>query len=189
MVYVWRSPRDYPPSMVGQHHPIGTADYLDYHEARKLPDDYQAMDFVKFDQPLAKLLRYDYLHGSLSAPLVSARLRNAVEKAAPGEAQFLPATIVAKDGQSEDYTVVNALRQVHAIDWKTSFPTYFSDEKTIAGWHQLNHLPDGMGDVGIGRDADYLSVILVSERVKTELDRGGFKFRGLGLRLASDMAW
>ncbi len=189
MVYVWTSPRDYPPSMVGQHHPIGSSDYLDYLEARRLPDDYRAMDFVKFEQPLAKLLRYDYLHSSLGAPLVNSRLREAIEQAAPGEVQFLPTTIVAKDGKSEDYAVVHTLQTVNAIDRQESIPKFMTDGVTVGGWYKLVHQPDGMGDVGIGRDPDYHVVLLVSERVKAELDKGGFKFRGLGLRLASDMPW
>ena len=188
-VYVWSVPSDYPDSMVGQHQPVGSADYLDYHEAQKLPNDYRAMDFVKFEQPLVKLLRYDYLHSSLGAPLISPRLRDAVEKAAPGEVQFLPATLVGTDGRIEDYCVVNALRKVHAIDWDASVSKFMTDGVTVGGWRKLVHRPDGMGEVGIGRDADYIRVILVSERVKAELDMGGFKFRGLGLRVSTDIPW
>jgi hypothetical protein len=189
MVYVWTSPRDYPNSMIGEHYPIGSADYIDYLQLKHLPEDYRAMDFVKFEQPLAKVLCYDDLYTTIGAPLISPRLREAIEKAAPGEVQFLPATIVAKDGRTEEYTVVNALHPVHAIDREASIPKLRTDGVTVGGWYELVHRPDGMGDTGIGRDPDYIVVLLVSERVKTELDKGGFKFRGLGLRLPSDMPW
>lgn len=189
MVYIWTVPRDYPLSMVGEHHPIGSADYLDYREARRLPDDYRAVDFIKFEQPIEKVLRYDNLESSISPPIVSPRLREAIEKLAPADVQFLPVRIVARDGQSDDYSIVNALKKVDAVDLGVSEPQFLADGISVIGWRKLVHRPDGMGDAGIGRDINYMGHLLVSERVKTELDLGGFKFRGLGLRVSTDIPW
>jgi hypothetical protein len=189
MVYCLLPPNDYPESMIGEHHPLGSADYIRYLKGEVLPLDFHAFDCVKFDQKMEKLLKYDLLDSSASAPIVSPRLRKAIEALASDVVQFLPAKLVASDGETEEYKVMNPVCRVKAVDWNNSKPRFMTDEKTIIGFYWLDYLPDDQIEpftIALD-DSTELGYIIVSDTMKAALDWG--KFKGLSLRRPHEIAY
>ena len=65
---------------------------------------------------LAELAKWASLPNQAMVPLVSPRLRDLIDSVAPGDAQFVPAHVEAKDGSAFDFSLLNVLHQVSATD-------------------------------------------------------------------------
>lgn len=105
------------------------------------------------------------LESNLGAPLVSVELRKVLEEKCFSDAQFIPARVVASDGDITSFTILNVVRRVRAIDHRRSRYTCFSGTKAIMGFERLALKHNALSDYSLARDEEYLPFLLVSEEL------------------------
>lgn len=183
-IYVWGMPAEYPSAYIGDYRLPGNPDRFQFLKGESVPTT-AVVPTIRFNAPLKLLQRYACLPSNAMAPIVSAELRRFLEASAAACLQFFPVNIATTTDASDDYSLLNAIQKVHAIDFDRSRPIYIRGTKEILRFDRLEYLPDNLVKLQIARDADYLSHLLVSEPLTLELRAQGFG--GVELALLAEL--
>jgi hypothetical protein len=183
--YLWRVNNSYPDKLIGEYDYNGP-DYLLLRQAKVLGPEFGIPE-VRVEGRLEELGKVDNLYNNTGFPLVNDRLRTFLTERVPEDLQFLPTRVLAADGETVAFMLLNALHFVQAIDHDNTVFEFMTDGKTPLGFKKLTHLPDRMGDRGLAREAEYKGHLLVADWLAEELM--AHKFTGFALKRATDMDW
>ncbi|UVW28438.1 Imm43 family immunity protein [Massilia sp. H6] len=186
MTYLWRIPDDYPRSLIGEYQREGTPDRFLFKRSERV-SGLAGLPKVKFDASCAKLRQFDCLSSNAQVPIVSPALAEFLLRFASNDVQLMKLDINGTDGSIGDYFLLNVVKKVLCIDHKVSKYTLVPGTTEIMGFRQLSFLDNCMGEHALARDSEYLSHLLVSDRVADNLMRNGF--HGVALVDPSDIAW
>ena len=200
--YLWRSPKNYPNAawlnfrwqerttdsltfMTGQPLPFESENKhpdLDY--TKKDPNDYDLIFYT--DQLPEKWLKYDCLPNNMGGhpPVVNNRVLNLLKKLCPENFQDFPITIrngnpKLPDFENNDYSLLNVINLVDAIDKQESVIVYSSGVTDI---RKMALKDDCLGSVHIARVDIYKPVIIVSTELVSLFKREKVK----GIRFLKD---
>lgn len=147
------------------------------------PEDF-GIGRIFFDVRLKKLGPYDILPMTGGPLLLGRRLKEFMSQSAGNDLEFLPAKVIAKDGESSDYFLMNVLNKIPCVDKEKSKrePKLTMIYSVVPGGLVL--VDDCMQGHQIVRDASLHSLILVSDELAEKLRQADFK--GLELKAPED---
>ncbi len=99
-------------------------------------------------------------------PLVSARFSAILTCSCPDEVQLIPAEISCKNGVVEGYSIVVVTNRVRGLDHTKSKYKSMQGIKAIMRFESAVYKEDCLGSLCVARDDEYLSNLLVSERLR-----------------------
>jgi hypothetical protein len=134
---------------------------------------------------LSELAKLGCLWTNINPPLVNGVIGEVLLDLAEKDIQLFRAHIVAKDGDTRDYYLVNATSLVHCFDYEKSSISRFFDDGTPQGIKKLRLKNETcMNGHELARLAEYNPYILLSEKLHGALSK--LKFKGLHFELDSD---
>jgi hypothetical protein len=121
----------------------------------------------------------------MDPPLVNGEITEALLQHAEKDVQLFKTHIVAKDGETQDYYLVNVTALVPCFDHERSIISRVFDDGTPQGIKKLRLKNDAcMNGHELARLAEYNPYILVSETLYQALSK--LKYKGLHFELDSD---
>ena len=177
MPLIWTIPNNYPQHAYGEYDRASSPDRFLFLKSRSLDDLPQAT--IRFRARVHWLRKFDSLAHSARIPLVSQLFAAVLSRVCPNDVQLFPAIVSAADAEFSDYSLVNATREVAAVDYSESSVVYFPGTDFVMKFNRLSHLPGVFDGVHIARERDYPSHLLISESLAGELLRmnaTGLKF-------------
>ena len=165
MVTLWRIPDDYPEEAIGKYDRAVSMDRSLFREGKRidLPAD---KPVVRFSVPVQELTTYDCLLNDSMVPLIGRRLVEHLQELCASDFQSLPALVIAKNGQIEDFSILNVVSAVRGIDHPASEYSFVPGTKQIMGFRRLRYDPECLGKHHLARDAEYRSHLLASADVE-----------------------
>jgi hypothetical protein len=143
------------------------------------------LQFVFDESLLDQLATLGCLWTNINPPLVNGVIGEVLLEHAGSDIQLFRADIIAKDGETRDYYLVNIACSVHCLDYEKSIIDSFWDNGEPRGISKLRFKNDEcMDGHAIARLTEYTSTILVSEIIHQALSK--LKFKGLHFELDSD---
>jgi hypothetical protein len=116
---------------------------------------------------------------------VNGSIADVLQHYAEKDIQLFKANIVAKDGITLDYSLVNVTSLVNCFDHERSIVSRVFDDGTPQGIKKLRFKDDAcMGGHEVARLTEYNPYILVSEKLYQALST--LKYKGLHFELDSD---
>ena len=119
----------------------------------------------------------DFTEAGLRIPVVHVKVASVFTKLAPNDVQLIPVDI---EGQPEQYLILVATRRVRCIDEKASRIQYWTPEDGLphkVGKYLLVHDmridKAKVGDAKVFRPEGWAGSLIVSEDIKTALERVG----------------
>ncbi|WP_298627856.1 DUF1629 domain-containing protein [uncultured Legionella sp.] len=121
--------------------------------------------------------KFDAIPNNCASPLVNQKIIDLLIKLAPDEVQFFDTEVHCKDGVINDYKLLNVTKTFVGIDHEKSICEFMGGNapNTILGFKYLTYKPNCMGSLQIARDKEYISNLLVSEKIKQEFERKKIK--------------
>lgn len=158
-------------------------------------DQYNATDEVEYEyskgktiakivKPIRLFYKYkmkrmpDYLTGIHLFPVVSRRFKELLEKERIDNLEFHPVDLICKKTNEVDrsYSFLNILKNVECFDRENSvFETPEYDDKLIAEVYNLAIDENLISGRDLVRMAEIPSVILISKRLKTAIEKARLK--------------
>lgn len=171
MPLIWEIPDRYPEHAIGEYDHTCSPDRFLFLQGRLLEELPAAT--IKFGLKSDRLRTFDCLAHSGMIPLVSERLVSILAQTCPEDVQLFPAVVRAGDAEVAGYSLVNATRQVAAVDYADSSFVQIPGTKAVMKFNRLRHRPEAFEGIHIARERDYHSHLLVSEYLADELLRAG----------------
>lgn len=159
---------------------IGKSRLIDSSSCRAFLSTTRACHCSAAGGTLAELAKWASLPNQAMVPLVSPRLRDLIDSVAPGDAQFVPAHVEAKDGSAFDFSLLNVLHQVSATDRAASEVVLLPGTDRIMSFRKLVLRGSAMGEHQLARDSQYRSHFLVNDRLAARIR--ALKFAGVEMR-------
>lgn len=184
MTYIWKIQDSYPGSCIGSYDRETGPDRFLLKNACDLSAEAKPWRFV-FQCTVQRLRKFDDLVNNAMVPLVSSRLADLVSSVAGSDIQLLPTEIHARDGDVQDYCLLNALFRVPAIDRSRSEFWTIPGFQEIMGFHRLVLMDECLNEHHIARCAEYASYLLVSDSLASVLMEA--KMTGFKLTQPCDM--
>lgn len=141
-----------------------------------------AADFV---EKLFNARRETVLANNAMVPLVSSRVTAILTVSCPDEVQLIPAEVVCKDGALGGYSIVVVTNRIRGLDHTKSKYKSMQGVKAIMGFESALYREDCLGLLSAARDDEYLSNLLVSERLREELS----SIKDLGIYSIDSVDW
>lgn len=91
------------------------------------------LEFV-FDIPILKLLRYDVLENEARFIIVNKLARKILEAFAKDDVQFVPVTVMCRNGTINDYFAINILSRISGIDKQKSKIEWSYENRFMVGF-------------------------------------------------------
>lgn len=186
----WALGTGYNGGAVIQKLPDGSPRQFAFFEAQPLAPVFPTSATMRFSKGFRKEIKVlDSVASDLSVPIVSARLRAALDQVAPGECEFLPVALLDHKGKvaSSDHAILNPLRTADLIDMKLSKyrDTSFNPNQ-IARVYELHVLPAQVDPaIHIFRATTMQTQIFIDEAVHDAFERAQLT----GLRLFPAEGW
>ena len=174
MIYLWRIPENYKNRDIGSYqYDVSPDIFLLSIGKKRLPDEFGPPPIVGFKISKNKVLKFDCLPNSGSAPLVNERIKNILETIAPNDVQFFPAKLICSDGELNGYYFLNVTHTIHGIDHEQSIYTKMKTYDGIGAIDYLTYKPNCMGTHDLARDEEYKVNLLVTEKIKSIFEQEG----------------
>lgn len=168
MNYLWRIPESYPESLIGEYLRDRSPDRFIFRRGVRVPEDV-GTPVLRFNASCERLLQYDCLPNNAMVPLLRGDLATLLLERAPADVQLVKAEVLALDGQSDAFFLLNVTAMVTGIDKSQSTLTYLPGTKQILSFKRLAYLDDCLGEHELARDAEYTAHLLVSEGLVASL--------------------
>src|SRR5262245_32957850 len=139
MPLIWQIPDDYPEQAIGEYDRIGSPDRFLFLKGRPLGD--LPPPTIRFSIRVDRLRKFDCLAHSGMIPLVSQRLAAALSRVCSGDVQLFPAVVHATDAELVGYSLVNATRDVAAVDYAESSFVPIPGTDAVMKFNRLRHRP------------------------------------------------
>lgn len=163
MIYVWTISNNYPDEFIGEYDVGASPDRFKFKNSEKLSTNETPV--VRFGVNAESLTEFDDLASNAMVPIISPVIVSALNEF-DLDIQLIDVRIIAKDKEVPGYKLLNVLGKISALDRENSEFNYIPGTEQIMGFSELAYLNV---EVGIARDADYLSNILVSEHISRKL--------------------
>ncbi len=167
MTYLWRTPGNYPNRLMGMYQRRVSRDSYAFRHGKPAKETGERVDFV-FECRLADLKGLGCVCNSTLIPLVSPRLADFLMREVGEDIQLIKARVIAKDGETDRYKLLNITRLVSCFDKDKSKMLYLP-EGHMYGFEYLVHKPGCMGSSHLARDAGYLGHIIVSDELAAKM--------------------
>ncbi|MCA9137287.1 MAG: hypothetical protein KDB00_11025, partial [Planctomycetales bacterium] len=181
MIYVWKIRDDYAEKLIGTYDRSGP-DRFSFKQGVECEVPSEKPRF-QFDASISALESLNDLANNALVPLVSSRVA-AVLQSVDG-IQLIPAMVEGKDGSSDDYSIVVVTNKVRGLDHEQSSYKCVPGTSSIMRFEQAVYLDDCLEGKDVARDEEYLSNLLVSERLFGSLQ----EFNDLGLYPQDEVSW
>lgn len=172
MPLIWRIPESYPERAIGEYDRAASPDRFLFQQARRLGKLPPAT--IRFDLSADQLRKFDCLAHSGMIPLVSQRVTAVLSRVCPDNVQLFPAVVHAVDAELDGYSLVNATRDVAAVDYADSSFVPIPGTDAVMKFNRLRHRSGVFDGIHIARERDYHSHLLISESLADELLHMGF---------------
>ncbi|MFO6424112.1 hypothetical protein [Motilimonas sp. KMU-193] len=166
MVYIWRNP-NVPETMVGEL--VSDLGFGVFQKGVEVSRD--TVPVFKFNCKLKKLYDVCQLANSTRVPLVNRDIRDLLSVHSD-DLQFIKAVVQCQDGTIEDFSVVNVLSLVNALDKEQSIFDCVPGTQEIMRFNSIKY---NEGNFIIARESSYPVHLLVSELLAKKLKSSGCK--------------
>lgn len=183
LTYLWTIQHDYPEELIGEYDRNVGPDRFLFRQGKPLECDKRPT--FRFRATRERLEEYDDLANNAMIPLVNGRVASILRAVCPNDCQLVNARVVTVSGELAGYAIVNVLSRASGIDHSASQYTLIPGTSAIMGFRKLQHKRGCLGSHELARDTEYMSHVLISERLRAGFVEG--KLRGLGLYLPSQM--
>lgn len=172
MPLIWEIPDSYPEEAVGEYEKASSPDRFLFRQGRRLED--LPPPTIRFDVRADQLREFDCLEHNGTIPIVSQRVSEVLLRICRDDVQLFPAVIRAIDSELVGYSLVNATREVAAVDYANSSFIPIPGTKAVMKFNRLRHRPGVFDGIHLARERDCHSQLLVSETLADEILRLGF---------------
>lgn len=188
MTYLWRIPDKYPQSLIGVYDKNNIRDRFSFKRGEKITID-SDRPIINFENAtLSRLSNFGCLASNVMVPIVNEKICKVLSDFFPDDVQFCDVIVRAKDGDSEEFKLVNVINTVKGIDHDKSTYTLVPGTQQIMGFRALKYQDRCMTEKSqLARDSEYLSHLIVSEKVCDVLSE--LNLPGLAFYKAEDIAW
>lgn len=169
MIYIWKIRDDYPESLIGEYDRERGPDRFSYKQGKKLDELPASPPRFQFDANSKSIRALDDLVNNAMVPLVSSGVAAILARTCPDEVQLVPAEIICKDGAVDGYSIVVVTNRVLGLDHAMSKYKCIPGTKAIMRFEAAVYKENCLGALNVARDEEYLSNILVSERLRNAL--------------------
>jgi hypothetical protein len=185
-IRIWKAGWKYPNKHTGIYQ-NATGDYSEsvrFFSGERVDLNHE-IKFVFEDSMLQQLAALGCLWTNINPPLVNGVIGEVLSQHAGSDVQLFRAHLVAKDGESRDYYLVNITSLVHCLDFEKSVIDSFWESGRPRGISKLRFKNDAcMEGHGLARLEEYHTMKLVSENLYQALSK--LKYKGLHFELDSD---
>lgn len=185
MIYIWRIRNDYPDSLIGTYDRKRGPDRFLYKQGKRLEMNLDAPPRFEFGANTSSLRALNDLANSAMVPLVSPRVAKVLGGSCAEQVQLIPAEVVCSNGLIQDYSIVNVTKRVRGLDHAKSRYTCMPGMKAIMRFDLAIYQDDCLGNLNLARDEEYLSNLLLSERLRNELQA----IEDLGIYSCESVDW
>jgi hypothetical protein len=185
VIYIWKICDDYPDSLIGEYDRERGPDRFSYKQGKKLDAIPASAPRFRFNASINALSAMNVLANNAMVPLVSSRVAAILSESCPNEAQLIPAEVVCKDGVIDGYSIVVVTNRVRGLDHAKSKYKCMPGEKAIMRFESAVYKEDCLGSLSLARDGEYLSNLLVSERLLEALK----SIEDLGIYSSDNVDW
>ena len=179
VLYLWEILNEYPEGRIGRYDRENSIDRFEFKRGKPVAIDINAA--FDFDAAATDLLRYDDLANNAMVPLVSPLVAELLKTQCREHVQLLPTVVRCTDREITDYSVVNVVHRIKAIDHAASDYIKIPGTDHIMKFRRLVLRPEAMGSAHIARDEEYSGNLMVSASLKDMLLQSGAKALGLYL--------
>jgi hypothetical protein len=168
MIYLWVTPKNWSNRNTVIYDRETSPDQFLFSDGKRVPKEVMSSTlFYDAEVSQQKLLQFDAIDNTASFPLVSEKVAKLLMEIVPDEVQLLNTEIRCKDGILKNYKGVIVTHKIKGMDRENSiYTTAKIKEEYISGIRYLTFLPNCMGQYSIARNEDYLSNLLVTEKIK-----------------------
>lgn len=166
--FMWRIPAAYPEAAVGEYIAQVGQDRFKLKQARPLGKEF-GRPLVRFSVSLESLRQYVCLPNSASVPLVRNEFGKLLVKLVPGDVELLPATVAANNGETDEFSYLNVISKVSAVDRNKSVVTLIPGADAIMAFDKLVCRENCMLGRSIAREVSYMSLVFLSADLVCDL--------------------
>jgi hypothetical protein len=179
MIWLWRNPRNITQKRLGQYVKDSGTDRFEFLEAKKLPIDGTVAPKVQFE--CDKKFATDILPNGSGLIIVSQKVLRVMQEICRDDFQHINANVFFKNEQLDDYFLINILSKVDILDKEMSSFTLIKGTTEIMNIEKIVYSTNELNVCDIARNKDYLSHVLVSEKLKNVFEHE--RFQGAEFRL------
>jgi hypothetical protein len=187
-IRIWSSPlTGYPKKHFGvyRHATDDRYESLKFYEGEPVDLDHE-ITFLFEESLLDQLAKLGCLWTNISPPLVNGVIGEVLLAHAAKDVQLFRANVIAKDGVTRDYYLVNFTSLVHCLDFEKSVISGYFDDGSPRWIDRLRFKNEAcMNGHDLARLSEDRGYILVSEKLYQALST--LKFKGLQFNLDSDI--
>lgn len=169
MVYMWNFPKGYPEKWIGEYDYDRGPDRFLFSDGTSIDPFPAQPPLVRFAATGKQLTKFHELTNDAMVPLVDSNIAEVLKNTCPDQVQFLPAELKCKDTVINDYSFLIATKKVIGIDHKQSVYSHVHGTTAIMGFRKAVYKEGCLGSFDLARDEEYLSHLLVSERLYRSL--------------------
>lgn len=177
MNYIWRE-GSFGNKWIGEYDRYRSPDRFLYKRGVRI--DPQPMSYYSFNIKASELRKLDDLPNTASVPLVSPKLAAFLKERAGEVCQFMPTTIIAADGEIDDYQIVVITQKIDIVDYEKTKVLTMDDvgSKTFVYGYDFIRLRDIPIPHHLARDIHCKSKLYIDEELKDAILNAGFDVRG-----------
>lgn len=179
-------PDDYPEKLIGSYDRDTSPDRFLFKQARCV-GAVEPEPIVRFNRLVGDLVGIDDLATNAMVPIVAPRVQRVLLEYAVEDVQLADVRVVARDGELNEYKIVNVTSEVSAIDHEASEYSLIPGVTAVMGFRKLVVVPGALGTQALARDAEYMSNLMVSDDLAERLRVLNPTL--LGLYRPEDMVW
>ena len=184
MIYFWKIADNYPETLLDEYDRERGPDRFGFKQGKRCETGVERPRFI-FKATVGALWAKCDLGNNDMVPLVSPRVGRVLSEICGDEVQLIPCEIEARDGIMDDYSIVVVTNKVRGLDHEQSSYTCIPGTKSVMRFSRAVYASGCLGELSAARDEEYLSNLLISERLYQSL----CEFDGLGLYPESEMSW
>lgn len=185
VIYIWKICDDYPDSLIGEYDRDRGPDRFSYKQGKGLDAVPASAPRFRFNASINAIISMNDLANNAMVPLVSSRVAAILSESCPNEVQLIPAEVVCKDGVIDGYSILVVTNRVHGLDHAKSKYKCMPGMKAIMRFESAVYKDDCLGSLSLARDGEYLSNLLVSERLREALK----SIEDLGIYSSDSVDW
>ncbi len=171
MTYLWEIPDNYPSSLIGVYQRDVSRDRFDFFQGKALKQSKKPLIF-ELKAHRNKLQGIGCLCNNSGSLLLSPEVVNVLNTYALQDVQFFDTTVKTKDGETDEFKLLNVTRYVDCVDRDKSNIRVIGNIGRIdlERIEELIHKVDCMQEVMIARDKNESGHIVVNNKLADKLN-------------------